>query len=152
MFNMPSAHRYYAVQSAELVQFANGTAHLVGSLVNVNNVNAGFNVDVWFNNGMDWASWSNQSFPTGFKADCGGEGINHEEWMYFLLVNGAGAELTGWGQYAGSAINLSHAPSSNYFGFQLGDGANNYNGADNGFGGWFTYNGTFVNGTQTLQL
>jgi hypothetical protein len=30
----------------------------------------------------------------------------------------------------------------------LGDGANNYNGADNGFGGWFTYNGTFVNGTS----
>jgi hypothetical protein len=25
----------------------------------------------------------------------------------------------------------------------LGDGANNYNAAENGFGGWFSYNGTF---------
>jgi hypothetical protein len=147
LFNMPSAHRFYVVQSGELVQFANGTQHLVATLVNAYNPNAGFNVDVTFANAQDWASWSSQNFPTSFKADCGGEGANHFDWVYSILQNGPGAELTGWGAYAGSSINLTHAPSSNYFGFQLGDGANNYNGADNGFGGWFTYNGVFVNGT-----
>ncbi|MEZ4800803.1 MAG: T9SS type A sorting domain-containing protein [Flavobacteriales bacterium] len=44
---------------------------------------------------------------------------------------------------------MSHAPANNYFGFQYGNGANNYNGADNGFGGWFSYNGTFVNANST---
>jgi len=148
LFNMPSAHRFYVVQSGELVQFANGTQHLVATLVNAYNSNAGFNVDVTFANAQDWAAWSSQNFPTSFKADCGGIGANNQDWIYSILQNGPGAELTGWGAYAGSSINLSHAPSSNYFGFQLGDGANNYSGVDNGFGGWFTYNGTFVNGTN----
>jgi len=38
---------------------------------------------------------------------------------------------------------ISHAPANNYFGFQYGVGANNYN-AENGFGGWFNYHGTFL--------
>ncbi len=147
MFGMPSAHRYYQISTGNLVQYPDGTIHIEATLVNAYNPANGFNVDVTFANGQDWASWSTQSFPTSFKADCGGEGANHEDWMYYILQGGEGAELVGFGDYAGSAINLFHAPSSNYFGFQLGDGANNYNGADNGFGGWFTYNGVFlVNG------
>jgi hypothetical protein len=51
--------------------------------------------------------------------------------------------LTGWGTYAGSSIDLTHAPVNQYFGFQMGVGANNYN-AENGFGGWFNYHGTFL--------
>jgi hypothetical protein len=149
LFNLPSMYRYYQVQEAELVQFENGSAHLTGSLVSATNSNAGFDINVWFNNRKDWATWSTQSFPTGFKADCGGEAANHQDWFYYLLVNGSGAELNGWGDFEGSAINLSHAPSNNYFGFQLGDGANNYNNADNAFGGWFTYSGTFVLPNQT---
>ena len=81
----------------------------------------------------DWSQWRSQSFPTGFKADCGGEAINHTAWTYFLMQVGEGAELTGFGAYAGSSLNRVHAPANNYFGFQLGDGANNYNGVDNGF-------------------
>jgi hypothetical protein len=150
LFGMPSAHRYYTVSNGELVQYPDGTIHIVATLNSTSNPSNGFYVDVVFANGMDWASWSTQSFPTGFKADCGGEGANHEEWMYYILQNGDGAELVGFGQYAGSAINLMHAPSSNYFGFQLGDGANNYNGADNSFGGWFTYNGVFLVNEQPI--
>jgi hypothetical protein len=96
-----------------------------------------------FSGGMDWAAWSNQGFPTSFKADCGGEDANFASWTYFLLQAGPGAELVGYGNYEGSTINLVHAPANNYFGFQLGDGANNYNNADNGFGGWFSYSGSF---------
>ena len=46
---------------------------------------------------------------------------------------------------------MVHAPSNNYFGFQLGDGANNYNNAENGFGGWFSYSGVF-RANQNLDL
>jgi hypothetical protein len=59
------------------------------------------------------------------------------------MTPGANAELVGFGDFTGSMVNLTHAPSNNYFGFQLGDGANNYNAADNGFGGWFSYSGVF---------
>jgi hypothetical protein len=92
---------------------------------------------------MDWETWSSQSFPTSFKDDCGGVGANHPSWHYYLMTPGANAELVGFGDFTGSMVNLTHAPSNNYFGFQLGAGANNYNAADNGFGGWFSYSGVF---------
>ncbi|MFM1999699.1 MAG: hypothetical protein RL204_1646, partial [Bacteroidota bacterium] len=148
MFNLPNAHKYYTVQNGDLVQYPNGSVHLTAEMHNTTTPANGWNVDVWFNNQKTWTEWSSQSFPTGFKADCGGEGANHEDWLYFIMQAGDGAEMTGFGGYTGSSVNLTHAPSSNYFGFQMGDGANNYNGADNGFGGWFTYNGYLqINGT-----
>jgi len=148
MFNLPSAHKYYTVQNGDLVQYPNGSVHLTAEMHNATTPANGWNVDVWFNNQKTWTEWSSQSFPTGFKADCGGEGANHQDWLYFIMQAGDGAEMTGFGGYTGSSVNLTHAPSSNYFGFQMGDGANNYNGADNGFGGWFTYNGYMqINGT-----
>jgi hypothetical protein len=143
LFNLPTSHRYYSISNGNLVQYPNGSVHVTGELHNAQNPNNGWNIDVWFNNGMNWEDWSSQAFPTSFKADCGGEAANHIDWTYFLLQSTEGAELTGFGAYAGSSLSLVHAPANNYFGFQLGNGANNYNGADNGFGGWFSYNGYF---------
>jgi hypothetical protein len=147
MFGMPSAHRWYYVSEGSLVQYPDGSIHLEATMNNVLNPANGWYVNVWFQGGMDWNAWTSQAFPTSFKADCGAEGANHEAWTYFLLQAGEGAELTGFGSYTGSTMNLVHAPANNYFGFQLGDGANNYNGADNGFGGWFSYSGLFMNET-----
>jgi hypothetical protein len=52
--------------------------------------------------------------------------------------------LTGDGLYAGANLNLSHMPASFYFGFQVGQAANNRNAAD-GMSGWFFYNGNWNN-------
>ena len=49
----------------------------------------------------------------------------------------------GWGNYAGSSLTFSHQPASGYFGFQLGEGANNKNG-NYGFSQWMYYTGTFM--------
>jgi streptogramin lyase len=143
MFSMPSAHRYYTVENGSLVQYPDSTLHLTATMRNAMNPANGWTVDVWFAGNLDWNTWSDQSFPTSFKADCGGNAANFASWKYFLLTPGANTELIGFGAYAGSALNLVHAPANNYFGYQLGDGANNYNNADNGFGGWFSYNGMF---------
>jgi streptogramin lyase len=143
MFSMPAAHRYYTVDNGSLVQYPDGSLHLTATMRNAMNPANGWNVDVWFAGNMDWNTWSNQAFPTSFKADCGGVDANFASWKYFLLTPGANTELTGFGDYAGSALNLIHAPANKYFGYQLGDGANNYNAADNGFGGWFSYSGVF---------
>jgi hypothetical protein len=142
LMGMPTMHRYYRVESGDLVRYEN-SIELNATLVNVLDPTSGFNVQVTFAGGFDWETWSSMSYPTGFKADCGGEAANHESWLYFILQGNEGAELSGFGAYAGSQINLTHAPSNNYFGFQYGNGANNYNGSDEAFGGWFMYNGTF---------
>jgi hypothetical protein len=92
-----------------------------------------------FDNGSSAIEWFNGVH--GFKADCGGIAANANEWEYFILESGA--TMTGWGAFAGSALSLEHAPINEYFGYQLGTGANNYNGDEDGFGGWFGYSGTF---------
>ncbi len=145
LFGVPTAHQFFVVQSGELVTYPNGTLHLLADVVNVNNAANGFHVDVLFENGMNWASWSTQNFATGFKADCGAAAAaaNHTDWMYYVMNNNS-STMTGFGSYAGSSIAFQHAPSNKYFAFQLGQGANNLTNSENGFGGWFTFTGTFM--------
>jgi large repetitive protein len=141
MFGLPNAHKYYTVHNGNFVQYPNGSVHVTAEMRNTQVPANGWNVNVWFDNQKSWTEWSTQSFPTSFKADCGASDANFEDWYYYLLQAAPGAEMTGFGGYTGSSINLVHAPTNNYFGFQLGDGANNYNNVDNGFGGWFNYTG-----------
>jgi hypothetical protein len=146
LFNLPQTHRFYKVTNGNFVQFPNGTIQVTATFYNAYNSNNGWNATMTFVNGMAWAQWSSQTFPTNFKADCGGVGANHSQWMYYRLLNTPGVELVGFGAYAGSSLNIKHAPTNNYFGFQLGNGANNYNNSY-GFGGWFSYQGQFyING------
>jgi hypothetical protein len=143
LFSLPSQYRWYQLDPntpATMVDNGNGTLTLSGRVFNVLRPDGGFNFNVTYAEGLNWADWSSLSNPNGFKADCGGEAANHPSWMYYILQSSSAAELTGWGRFAGSAIHLTHAPSNEYFGFQVGDGANNYNG-DNGAGGWFLYGG-----------
>jgi hypothetical protein len=57
-----------------------------------------------------------------------------------MMIDGT---ASGWGDYAGSELTLSHQPSNGYFGFQIGEGANNKNG-NYGFSGWIYYTGSFL--------
>ncbi len=142
LFGLPKAHRFYTVHNGQFVQYPNGTIVVTATFKNAYTPANGWTASVTFYNALTWAQWSNQTFPTNFKADCGGIAANHFDWMYYRLLNTPGVELVGFGGYAGSSLNLKHAPSNNYFGFQLGNGANSYN-STYGFGGWFSYSGTF---------
>ena len=53
------------------------------------------------------------------------------------------SRLTGYGSYAGSDLALSHQPTNSYYGFQIGEGANQQN-ANFGMSGWFFYSGHFL--------
>ncbi|MBX7051353.1 MAG: T9SS type A sorting domain-containing protein [Flavobacteriales bacterium] len=153
LFAMPQAHKWYQLVpgTGSLTNNGDGTVSISGTLVNAYDANCGFYFSVNFGSEMDWNAWSAQALPHGFKDDCGGVGANHEDWLYYILQAGEGAELIGWGTYSGSSIDLTHAPVNQYFGFQYGEGANNYN-AENGFGGWFNYHGTFlVNGEPIMS-
>jgi hypothetical protein len=155
LFSLPSQYRWYQLDPntpATMVDNGDGSLTISGRLFNVLRPDGGFNFNVTYAEGLNWADWSALSNPNGFKADCGGEAANHPTWMYYILQSSSAAELTGWGRFAGSSIHLTHAPTNEYFGFQVGDGANNYNG-DNGAGGWFLYGGagdTFLENNETI--
>ncbi|MFZ6051574.1 HYR-like domain-containing protein, partial [Halocola ammonii] len=138
---------YYTLQggaTANWVTYPDGSAHLTGTVRSTQFPARAFVIDVWFENGMDWDSWSTQPFPTSYKDDEGfaEDDMLYEDWTYYIM-NSDSATLTGIDAYAGSFLNLSHAPSSFYFGFQEGQGANNRSEAY-GIGGWFYYEGTLV--------
>jgi hypothetical protein len=143
LFNMPLSYRYYEILDGNWIRYSNRvevTLHIQPvQLGDAPQVNGGWDVVMEFDNGSSAAEWFNGIH--GFKADCGGIAANANEWEYFILQEGA--SMTGWGAFTGSSLSLAHAPVNEYFGYQLGAGANNYNGAEDGFGGWFTYSGTF---------
>jgi len=139
---MPVQYRFYELSEGSLVRFED-EIHLTATMTNVLDPASGFFVDVTFEGGWDWITWSTLlGNPASYKADCVNVGNNYEQWLYFLLSAEEGAELIGFGNYAGSSLNLTHAPSNNYYGFQYGDGGNNFN-SSFGFGGWFNYSGIF---------
>lgn len=143
---LPVAFRNYELTEGTFVR-TEDEIHFTATMVNVLDPTSGFFVDVTFTGGYDWLMWSTgMEYLTDYKADCVPVGNNYQDWLYFLLENGEGAELIGFGGYAGSALNLNHAPANNYYAFQYGEGGNNFN-ANFGFGGWFTYSGTFVSGS-----
>jgi hypothetical protein len=152
LFSLPSNFRWYQLDEntpAQMVYNEDGTVTVTGRVFNVVFPTGGFDFNVTYGEAQTWAEWSSDGVPSGFKADCGGEDGNFGDWMYYILQPGAAIELTGWGSHAGSLLNLTHAPSNEYFGFQIGDGANNYNG-DYGAGGWFNYSGIFLYENQPV--
>ncbi|MEO0403936.1 MAG: T9SS type A sorting domain-containing protein, partial [Bacteroidota bacterium] len=135
---------FYSALEAQWVEFPDGTATLTAVVVRNDDPTRGYNVNVNFENGMDWDMWSSQGFPTGFKDDCNIAGDTYLDWTYYIMS--AGATLTGWGGNEGNTIMLAHAPSGFYYGYQVGTSANNVNDAY-GSGGWFTFTG-IVDGVE----
>jgi hypothetical protein len=135
-------YEYYTLLEGEWLSYDDGTAHVIASVVSVDNADAGWNIDVWFENGLNWDDWSTQDFPTSYKCDFNDCGDNYLDWIYYIMTENQ-ATMTGWGDFSGSTLTLSHAPSNYYYGYQVGVGANNVNG-EYGSGGWFYYEGYFL--------
>ncbi len=119
--------------------YADGTAHIWGLVANAGDASLQLEVEMWLENGTDWAGWS--ALGRAYKNDLGFAGTNYLNWKYFELVAGF-SRLTGVGVLEGTLIELSHQPANYFYGFQSGIGANNRNGND-GLSGWFTYEGNY---------
>ena len=146
----PNGDEFYTSDEAYFVEYPDGTAHLSGHLTSTQNANAGWEIDVWFMNGMDWDSWSNQAFPTSYKDDFNLAGDNYLDWTYYI-VNSGSATMTGTGDYAGSLLTLAHAPSNMFYGYQVGIAANNVN-TNYGNGGWFYFDGVLVENSIETEV
>lgn len=136
--------QFYTTIEANWAEYPDGTAVLTGSVVSATNANAGWSFTASFEDQLDWDGWSNQPFTTSFKDDCNITGNLHLDWFYYVMSSGS--QLVGWGDYAGSVLDLEHAPDNLFYGFQVGAGANNVN-LNYGMGGWFSYDGVF-NGVE----
>ena len=146
LFNLPSGDKFFGLADAGTVTYIGDDAWSYEATFYVIDENDGsmspddgFTIDVLFDNGLDWNDWSNQDFPTGYKADCPLLIDEHESWLYYILNSGT---LEGIGAYEGSSFALTHQPMNMFYGCQVGDGANNSN--DNyGFSSWMLLDGTY---------
>ena len=124
-----------AAGGVTMTQYENGTALLEGAVVDMDDANRGLDIHFYFDNRTAGNVWGG-----GFKNDYGCA-VNTDEWTMYVL-NDDMSYATGRGDWQfGTLLRFNHQPSSQYFGYQLGDGANNHNCDANGFSGWFSWSG-----------
>ena len=134
--NMP-VERWKFDGPAYLAHYADGTAHLWGTIQNYNVASYKFEVSLWFSSKRTWEEWS--ALGRGYRNESGLAGNNYIDWSYYELM-GEFSTITGIDGLEGNYLNVGHYPTSYYYGFQSGIGANNKNG-NAGFGGAFCYTG-----------
>lgn len=122
--------------------FPDGTAHMWGTVVNMEDPNYAWEMDIWFTDRMDWDEWSD--LGRGWKGNPDIVGNLYETWDYFIMDPDAENVLVGIGELEGSQLTLTHRPSSYHYGLQIGEAANDKNG-EPGMSCWFDYSGQ-ING------
>jgi hypothetical protein len=127
--------------------FADGTAHMYGETVDMQDPTQGWFLDVWYTDRMHWDEWSD--LGRGWKGDAGLVGNNYLDWDYFIMDADKENVLVGTGGYDGSLLNLTHKPINHFYGLQVGVSANDQNEMP-GMSCWFYYTGT-VNGVYLEQ-
>ncbi|MEL7120434.1 MAG: hypothetical protein AAFO07_13370, partial [Bacteroidota bacterium] len=115
----------YSISGGSFVEFTNGTARYTGTLINTDNSNYKFDIDVIFT-GRN--TNGNSDSPKGNS--CGSE--DTEKWYYYSSASGF---LIGKDDFAGAYITIEDTDAS----FQLGKGANvtHDDVSDFGGSGWF---------------
>lgn len=126
-----------------LVEYDDNKALITGHIYSAANPSQGFDVFIMLNNKRNWEEWS--ALGRGYKNDLNLAGSQYTEWSYYEMEDGF-CYLQGTGELEGSHLQLTPKPSNYYFGFQIGNAANNKN-SNYGISGWFYYNG-FVNGNS----
>lgn len=119
-------------QPGTLTTYSDGTANMVGTVVNIADTNLQFCVELWLENKRDWGTWTSLGYSV--KGSVHGPFMT---WDYYE-VDSLRSRLIGKRGLAGDTFCLSHAPVNRYYGFQIGDGANDKNG-NYGLGGWFNW-------------
>ena len=126
-------------QGLTLTQYQNDVAILEGEVAAEGDPNQRFEVFIVYENRLDGTDWAG-----GFKHAMGCTPPT-DTWDIYTMKPDQ-SHLLGRGSLEGSLIRVSHAPSSQFFGFQVGEGANDHNCAY-GAGGWFSWEGSIC-GTE----
>ena len=118
-------------------QYSNGYAVLEGEIENNVDATQRFRAFLVFENGLTGVEWG--ALGKGFKYAYSCQDVDTDPWIIYTLKNDQ-SYLQGLDGYAGSLLQLSHAPVNEHFGFQVGEAANDHN-CDYGLGGWFAWEG-----------
>ncbi|MDA9863954.1 hypothetical protein N9C70_02675, partial [Flavobacteriales bacterium] len=131
-----------------LTQTTDGEAWVLGQVQSVDDPLAILNVSIKYANGITGSEWRALNGPLAFKNDqgCPVTTAIEDSWLIYLMSTSTISFLTGEGNLAGTSLVLSHQPDNGYFGFQVGEMANNKS-CNFGAGAWFSYEGTF-NGVE----
>ncbi|MFK7757323.1 MAG: hypothetical protein AB8B53_10375 [Flavobacteriales bacterium] len=135
----PGSIKYNSTEtSLTMDSYSDGTAHIYGDVYNQTHSEYGWHVEFWITDKSDWDEWS--SLGRYWKGDSDIVGDLYETWDYYIVDETKVNQLTGLGPYEGDVINLTHKPSNYYYGFQMGEAANDQDDAY-GFSCWFFYSG-----------
>ncbi|MBI1268157.1 MAG: hypothetical protein GC193_12090, partial [Cryomorphaceae bacterium] len=128
-------------------KYADGSAHIYGTIESAANTNNKFKVSIWFNNESNYAEW----LAAGKQAKEPQLG-DESTWTFYMHDEVRVSYLQGLGGHAGQLLYIHEM--DNNFGLQIGDGANALNANANGISMWFDHVGTNsghgdLNGTIT---
>ncbi len=139
--NGVGANYTFVANTAQIsINDIDGTANITGELQNTLNPDQRWFINMQLVNKRNWTEW--HALGRSYKDDLAIAGTNYINWSYYELA--PTSQLTGSGLLAGSLLQITHAPSTYYYGFQIGVAANNRNTAY-GMSGWIYYIGN-VNG------
>ncbi len=137
-----------------LTQNPDGTATVTGTIVNKNDANDSWTVQLYLSDKKDWNDWS--ALGRSWKGNANNVGTNYLNWDYYVMDTSPSkpSTLTGLGSNTGKLKTLSHRPANLNYGFQVGQAANDKD-TDLGMSGWFTYQndqGNYVYGDFNLDI
>ena len=126
----------FDANGGQLVQYADGTAMVTGTIVNGSDPN-----DIWvaqlnLDQKRNWTEWS--GLGRSWKGNANTVGNNYKDWSYYQMSTSVSSTFTGAGNNAGQVKTITHMPGNYNYGFQVGQAANDKNG-NYGMSGWFFY-------------
>ncbi len=142
--NIPNApSKYYKIVggSATATKYSDGRLHITGTFENVNDANRKWSIDVMYTNKMNWTEFNARGGT--WKGQANNVGNNYLDWDYYIMDVNYANKLVGSGTFAGKTLNLTHMPSNYLYGFQVGQGANDFT-SDWGMSGWFEHTGSWT--------
>ena len=114
-----------------------GIAILSGVVQGVEDFSEEWKVFAVYEGETSGADWQANGGGLKHEHDCLQAVQDHgDDWQIYTMSDASLSFLEGQGSLTGSLLTLSHAPANNYFGFQVGEGANDRN-CNYGAGGWF---------------
>ncbi|MBO6496100.1 MAG: HYR domain-containing protein, partial [Roseivirga sp.] len=133
-YNGYSAKFNFDNNSGKLSYNSDGSITLTGMLKNVQNMNDKWEISFRLEGGHSWTEWS--GLGRGYKDEKNLAGDKYEDWTYYTL--NSDSKLKGKGSNHGKVVSVYHMPTNYFYGFQLGEAANNKN-SNYGLSGWFYY-------------
>ncbi|MFN0031665.1 MAG: hypothetical protein ACKVOR_05860, partial [Flavobacteriales bacterium] len=118
-------------------KFANGHAHIVGTIQRNSDPNQKFKVNLWFDTKSTFAQW----IAMGMAPHNPEQG-DETTWTYYKWSTTLPSTMIGAGSLAGVNLNMFNSLNGTNYGLQLGNGAGSIMTTNNGISAWFSYNGT----------